>query len=80
MKPLSYARPQTQAEAADLVRRSPNAVFIAGGTNLTDLMKLDVMTPDLLVDVQDLDLTELTHHDRGTVATPRAVRVPAGTW
>ncbi|WP_113699921.1 FAD binding domain-containing protein [Nonomuraea lactucae] len=67
MKPLSYARPRTQAEAAALVRRSPDAVFIAGGTNLTDLMKLDVVTPDLLVDVQDLDLTELTHHEWGTV-------------
>ncbi|WP_289083203.1 xanthine dehydrogenase family protein subunit M, partial [uncultured Sulfitobacter sp.] len=36
------------------------ATIIAGGTNLLDLMKLEVMTPDRLVDISRLDLKQIT--------------------
>ena len=63
MKPFAYARASdrdgARAEAAD------NALYIAGGTNLLDLMKLEVMAPDKLVDINRLDLSELADTDDG---------------
>ncbi|NCO99300.1 MAG: xanthine dehydrogenase family protein subunit M [Sphingomonadales bacterium] len=46
------------AQAAD-------ATYIAGGTNLLDLMKLEVMAPDKLVDINRLDLSEIRVTDDG---------------
>ena len=40
MKPFTYERAKSPAEAAAAAARSPDAKFIAGGTNLLDLMKL----------------------------------------
>ena len=59
MKPFSYERAKTPAEAAAAVARTPTAKFIAGGTNLLDLMKLQIETPTHLVDVQDLGLDKI---------------------
>ena len=56
MKPFTYERAKTPAEAAAAVARQPGAKFLAGGTNLLDLMKLEIETPRHLVDVQDLKL------------------------
>jgi len=58
MKPFTYERPKTPAEAAVAVVR-PGAKFIAGGTNLLDLMKLQIETPRHLVDVQDIGLDRI---------------------
>ena len=51
MRPVSYARPATVAEAVREVADNPGAKVIAGGTNLVDLMKYDVERPARLVDV-----------------------------
>jgi xanthine dehydrogenase YagS FAD-binding subunit len=59
MKPFTYERVRTPAEAAAAAARVPNARFIAGGTNLLDLMKLQIETPDHLVDVNDLSLNRI---------------------
>lgn len=56
MKPFSYERAKTPAQAAAAVARTAGAKFIAGGTNLLDLMKLQIESPTHLVDVQDLGL------------------------
>jgi xanthine dehydrogenase YagS FAD-binding subunit len=56
MKPFTYERATSPAEAAAAVARKPGAKFLAGGTNLLDLMKLEIETPAHLVDVQDLQL------------------------
>ena len=47
------------AEAAKAVAAKPGAKFIAGGTNLLDLMKLEVETPTHLVDVNRLPLDKI---------------------
>ena len=62
MKSFSYERAKSPAEAAAAVARTPDAKFIAGGTNLLDLMKLQIETPRHLVDVNrlGLDRTEPT--------------------
>lgn len=59
MKPFSYERATTPAEAAAAVARRPEAKFIAGGTNLLDLMKLQIEAPAHLVDVNGLALDRI---------------------
>ena len=56
MKAFTYERPATVRDAARLAAERPNAKFIAGGTNLLDLMKLQVETPTTLIDVNRLPL------------------------
>ncbi len=56
MKQFDYIR----AGANSDVTGTPDAKIIAGGTNLLDLMKLEVMTPDRLVDISRLDLKQIT--------------------
>ena len=56
MKAFSYERPATPQAAAAALRAKPGAKFIAGGTNLLDLMKLQVETPAHLIDINRLGL------------------------
>jgi xanthine dehydrogenase YagS FAD-binding subunit len=59
MKAFTYERAKTPAQAAAAVAGKRGAKFIAGGTNLLDLMKLEIETPTHLVDVQDLKLDKI---------------------
>ena len=59
MKPFTYERAQSPAEAAAAAARNPDAKFIAGGTNLLDLMKLEIETPTHLIDVNGLGLDKI---------------------
>ncbi|MDB5721216.1 MAG: xanthine dehydrogenase family protein subunit, partial [Alphaproteobacteria bacterium] len=59
MKAFTYERAKSPAQAAAAVAHTPGARFIAGGTNLLDLMKLEIETPRHLVDVQDLKLDRI---------------------
>jgi len=59
MRAFTYERPKSPAEAAAAVERRPGAKFIAGGTNLLDLMKLEIETPTHLVDLQDVGLDRI---------------------
>jgi xanthine dehydrogenase YagS FAD-binding subunit len=54
MKPFRYQRADDVASAVATVAGEPGASFLAGGTNLVDLMKMEVATPDVLVDVRHL--------------------------
>ncbi|WP_448662047.1 FAD binding domain-containing protein [Sphingomonas sp. CJ20] len=59
MRAFTYERATSPAQAAAIVARTPGAKFLAGGTNLLDLMKLEIETPTHLVDVQDLGLDQI---------------------
>lgn len=59
MRPFTYERAGDAAQAAAAVARRPGAKFIAGGTNLLDLMKLQIETPVHLVDVNALALDRI---------------------
>ena len=59
MKAFTYQRVNSPAEAAASAQRTPGAKFIAGGTNLLDLMKLEIETPVHLIDVNDLALDSI---------------------
>jgi xanthine dehydrogenase YagS FAD-binding subunit len=59
MKSFTYERASSPVEAAAAAARIRGAKFIAGGTNLLDLMKLEIETPVHLIDVNDLALDKI---------------------
>lgn len=65
MNRFSYARPADVAEAVREVGSDPSARFIAGGTNLIDLMKYNVERPTRLVDITRLPLTSIEKAEGG---------------
>src|SRR6478672_2647739 len=64
MTPFRYARADSVASACASARE-PTAKFIAGGTNLLDLMKLQIETPTRLVDIGRLSLAEIEETAEG---------------
>jgi xanthine dehydrogenase YagS FAD-binding subunit len=73
MKPFTYERANTPAEAA-AVAQTPGAKFIAGGTNLLDLMKLQIEAPTHLVDVNGLSLDKIEPTPDGGLRVGALVR------
>ncbi len=59
MRAFTYQKATVPADAAALVGRTAQAKFIAGGTNLLDLMKLEIETPAALIDVNHLALKKI---------------------
>jgi len=59
MRPFTYEQARTPAEAAAAAARTQGAKFVAGGTNLLDLMKLEIETPTHLIDVNGLGLDKI---------------------
>jgi len=74
MKPFTYERARTPAEAAAAALRHPGAKFIAGGTNLLDLMKLQIEAPAHLVDVNALALDKIEATPEGGLRIGALVR------
>ncbi len=58
MKPFTYERAKDAVSAARAATK-PGAKFLAGGTNLLDLMKIEVETPTHLIDIQDTGLDKI---------------------
>ncbi|WP_407147740.1 FAD binding domain-containing protein [Bradyrhizobium sp. ORS 86] len=59
MRTFSYERAASPGAAAAAAAQTANAKFIAGGTNLLDLMKLEIETPAHLIDVNGLALDRI---------------------
>ncbi|AWV14650.1 xanthine dehydrogenase [Methylobacterium sp. XJLW] len=74
MKAFTYERPATVQDAAKLAAERPNAKFIAGGTNLLDLMKLQIETPATLIDVNRLPLDKVEATQEGGLRIGALVR------
>ncbi len=74
MKPFSYERATTPADAAATVAHTPGTKFIAGGTNLPDLMKLQIETPTHLVDINRLQLDRIEPTSDGGLRVGALVR------
>jgi xanthine dehydrogenase YagS FAD-binding subunit len=73
VNPLRYARASDVSEAVAMLAVAPEGAFLAGGTNLVDLMKLGVATPDLLVDVRRLTSERIEDLPGGGVRVGAAV-------
>jgi xanthine dehydrogenase YagS FAD-binding subunit len=65
MRPFKYSRASDTSQAVQLVAANTKAKFLAGGTNLLDLMKEDVERPTELVDVTRLKLAEIQSSNGG---------------
>jgi xanthine dehydrogenase YagS FAD-binding subunit len=59
MRPFKYSRATSENTASQQVMSNEHAKFLAGGTNILDLMKEDVERPDELVDITRLSLTQI---------------------
>ncbi len=65
MHPFSFLEAESAEAAVQAVATEERAVFFAGGTTLIDLMKLDVMTPVELVDINRLPFSSIDAHANG---------------
>lgn len=65
MKAFSYERVSDPAQAAARAAEVPGAKFIAGGTNLLDLMKHEIEIPEHLIDVSGTGLDDITPTEEG---------------
>jgi xanthine dehydrogenase YagS FAD-binding subunit len=74
MRPFTYERAASPAEAAAAAARVQGARFIAGGTNLLDLMKLEIETPAHLIDVNGLGLDKIERASDGGLRIGALVR------
>ncbi len=74
MIPFGYRRAEDVDGAVATVSRNPNAVFLGGGTNLVDHLKLGVASPELLVDVTGLPLDRIEPLPDGGVRIGAGVR------
>jgi xanthine dehydrogenase YagS FAD-binding subunit len=74
MEPFTYARTEEAAAAVKQVGGDAHAEFLAGGTNLLDLMKLNVQSPALVVDINQLPLTKIEATDDGGLRIGALVR------
>jgi xanthine dehydrogenase YagS FAD-binding subunit len=74
MKAFSYEKVTSPLEAAKRVQQNPGAKFIAGGTNLLDLMKLEIETPAHLIDVNGLALDKVESTQQGGLRIGALVR------
>ena len=67
MKPITYARASSVADAVRLARTTVGAKYLGGGTNLVDLMRETVERPEALVDVTALPAEIEATHEGGLV-------------
>ena len=74
MRPFAYERAADKEAAIAALADRPGAVFLGGGTNLVDLMKLGVARPELLVDVSRLPHDRIEPLPGGGVRIGAAVR------
>jgi xanthine dehydrogenase YagS FAD-binding subunit len=74
MRSFTYERAHAPAEAAAAAARIKGAKFIAGGTNLLDLMKLEIETPAHLIDVNGLALDKIEATPEGGLRIGALVR------
>jgi xanthine dehydrogenase YagS FAD-binding subunit len=74
MKPFTYERARSPGEAAAAAAGRPGAKFIAGGTNLLDLMKLQIEAPTHLIDVNGLALDRIEATPEGGLSIGALVR------
>lgn len=66
MRPFKYTSATDVSSAAKGLSGNPHAKFLAGGTNLLDLMKEDVERPDELIDINRLPLADIKAIASGT--------------
>jgi xanthine dehydrogenase YagS FAD-binding subunit len=71
---FQYARANDVRDAVNRIADDPNAKFVAGGTNLIDLMKMDVERPTKVIDITRLPLKQVENMPNGGLRIGALVR------
>ncbi len=74
MRRFSYERVSSASQAVEAFGRTPAARYIAGGTNLVDLMKLDIEAPAHLIDINRIGLDRIDETEDGGLRIGALVR------
>ncbi len=74
MYPFTYIKAKTNKDAIAAIGSNTNAKFIGGGTNIVDLMKMNIEKPHQLVDITSLDLKKIETLSNGNVKIGALVR------
>src|SRR2546423_6118341 len=74
MQPFTFSNANDVRNAIDLLRSSPKAKLIGGGTNLIDLMKMNVEKPDRLIDINSLQEQKIELLPNGGIRIGALVR------
>jgi xanthine dehydrogenase YagS FAD-binding subunit len=74
MNPFQYQRPTAPGDAIHAIATVRGSKFLAGGTNLVDLMKSNVEHPTALIDINHLNLTQVTSDENGVTTIGAGVR------
>lgn len=80
MRPFTFHHSTTIDDALTQAEHGAGAAFVAGGTTLIDLVKLDVMHPRRVVDINDLPLTDVERLPGGGLRIGALVRNSALAW
>src|SRR5665647_3247412 len=62
---FEYTRVSSVKAAVDMLSKNPTGGFIAGGTNLVDLMKKNITAPTRLIDINNLPLKQMEENTSG---------------
>src|SRR5215211_2873961 len=73
MKPFAYSRAGDAPTALGLIAQ-PHTKFLAGGTNLVDLMRENIEQPDTVVDITGLPFTQIEELPSGSLSIGATVR------
>lgn len=65
MHPFTILKVKNSKEA--IAAEAPNARFIAGGTNLLDLIKMNIETPSIIIDIEGLEYTKIEKQTNGNM-------------
>ena len=65
MNPFQYNRPTEVATAVKSLAKDPAALFLAGGTNLVDMMKMGLVVPNRIIDINNLPLKGIAKNNTG---------------
>ena len=76
MNPFEYTRASAAAGAIQSLVKQPQAHLLAGGTNLIDLIKMGVLLPERLVDINPFPLGSVTRRPR----RPGSATASSSTW
>ncbi|WP_410599632.1 FAD binding domain-containing protein [Amycolatopsis sp. lyj-90] len=74
MRPFTFASPATPADAVRAVADEPSAVFLGGGTNLVDHLKLGIVRPARVIDITGATPAEIREVADGTLVIGAGVR------
>src|SRR5258706_5388729 len=70
---FEYTRAFSVKAALDMLAKNPTGRFIAGGSNIVDLMKRGVVAPDRLVDINNLPLKQIEENAAGLIIGALAI-------